>query len=548
MLKRLFKPKSQMVVLDNGIVDPFNDAFRQIAAVHSSGVCYVAEGYRRDDDFLLTISSNVEKGIFPPIDKYKTCTLDEIKNYYSLVGNTNSGNAPEYNATSGSQRLLMLIETAASLRASDLKIYQHETVTYVRMRIAGRELEADKPWTPEEGLKALNFAFDAADDGSGEATFKDKKFQSFSISTKKKFKLPDNVVKLRAQRGFLESDTKLGQFMVFRLFYTDDHDTGTFDDLGFDPEVYEVLAEARASLKGCVIVGGETGDGKSTTLIRTIEKLYDEHNGQVGIATLENPVEYRVKRSGVIQIPIQAGGSGDDVKQNYTSALMNFVRINPDVGVISEIRDPDAARQVLQFVSSGHATYTTLHSESANGILFRLIDWDIRPEELSQTGVIRVLMKQTLAPVLCDSCKLSSNNHELGDIEKRYLSLLGNKPENIFFRNINGCDECLGTGERSELGVLAWAGYRRQIAVGEVIVPNDEYFDFVRARDANGARKYWLKPKIDGGLGGITLQQKLTQLVLDGQLDPHDAIRRKGDFTQTVNESDLSKVRWGTGV
>ena len=537
-LTRIGKPQTR--VLENGIIDTGDAGFAAIAAVHETGTCYVADGYRYEDEFMAPLIQYQERDVLPEITSYNILPLDEIGQLYG--GSVSAAVAQSQTSrTRGQRRLLELISAAERAKASDVKIYQHDTKTYVRLKVAGREFDYGQPWTPEDGKDAISFAFNAQDKGTGNVSEKDAAFQSFSISPKPEFPLPANVVKLRGQKGFHESDTKLGSFVVFRLFYKDDSDTGALADLGFDGEITQALAEARANLHGCVIVGGETGDGKSTTLIRALEALYEHHNGNVSISTLEDPVEYRLQRSGIIQTPLQSVGDNANRQPHYEAALRNFVRINPDVAMISEIRDEAGGREALKFATSGHAVYTTVHVDSANGIPFRLMALGVPPDELAQSGVVRLLIKQTLAPLLCHGCKTPLAEAKLSELDHHLFQPILPDSAAVYLRNLEGCEICLG-GALNETGKLAWAGYQRQIAVGEIVRPDKAYFEHVLNRHFNGARAHWLKSKNEGGLGGIPIAAKLTELVLAGDLDPYDALRKHGDLSQRMNATQRASL------
>ena len=536
MLKNLKEfGKPQRKTLENGIIDTGDLGFAGIAAVHFSGTCYVADGYRYEDDFTGALMRHQDSGVLPEITSFKITPMDDIRLFYAAKLTATEAALAAAARTQGQRRLLDLISAAERAKASDLKIYQHDTKTYVRLKVAGREFDYGQPWTPEEGKNAISFAFNAQDKGTGNVSKKDAAFQSYSISPKPEFPLPANVVKLRCQSGFHESDRKLGAFVVFRLFYKDDSDTGALEDLGFDAEITQALAEARANLHGCVIIGGETGDGKSTTLIRALEALYERHGGNVSISTLEDPVEYRLHRSGILQVPLQSAGDGAERQTKYEDALRNFVRTNPDVGMISEIRDGAGGCEALKFATSGHAIYTTVHVDSANGIPFRLMALGVPAEELAQSGVIRLLIKQTLAPILCNDCKTPLSEASLTDLDQSLFAPIMADQDRIYLRNPEGCTTCLGD-TLNETGKLAWAGYQRQIAVGEVIAPDRAYFDHVLAKNFNGALSHWLTPKSEGGMGGIPIARKLTELVLQGQLDPYDALRKHGNLAERMSD------------
>ncbi len=539
MFERFIKVKSRQTanVLENGILDVGSERFRRLCAVHENGTYTIATGYMHDDDYIIERNALLNKGLIPEATVKRTAAIEDIARLYGRSGGSEHTPRSIVEATTpASQKLIKLVEEVARARASDFKITQHDLKTTIRVKIAGEWQNLGDPWTPEEGIQALTFAFDAAQTGAGHTSMQKMLMQSFSINHKPGFPLPDNVIKLRGQKGFHESTSDIGQHMVFRLFYSDDDPVaGNLDDLGFDDEIMAVLKNERASRQGCVIIGGSTGDGKSTTLIRTIDRISTECAGRIEIVTVEDPVEYVSKAEGVTQIPVKSAGDGEDRKAEYRKTLMHAMRINPDICVMSEIRDVGAAKEFMQFVASGHKGYTTLHVTSANKILFRLIEMGASASELSGGDDISLLMKQTLIPLLCEHCKTPLNPAAAQDIMTMYGLAHGRderldfkeKPfisSTLYQRNTSGCAQC--SNYPTELGKRAWAGYSRLTAVAECIVPDDDYFKFVSKQDEAGARKHWLKPKSKGGLGGITISYKLAKLLSSGVVDASDAQKR----------------------
>ena len=289
----------------------------------------------------------------------------------------------------------------------------------------------------------------------------------------------------------------------------------SLESLGLDPAALEALQRARDGMKGAVMIGGETGDGKSTTIISAIKRQYAEHDGQISIVTVEDPVEYKLDEPGIIQIPIQSSGDAAQRTKNYRSALMHFVRINPHVGVVSEVRDAEAARQVLQFIETGHQVWTTIHINSVNSIPFRLIDMGIEPTELSKPDSLKLMMKQTLVPLLC-TCATK------GD-------------DGFMHRNLDGCPVCRSKVKGAE-AEKAWSGFQRLVALAEFIEPDDTYLERIRANDAIGAKNYWEKSIEQGGMGGVTLKQKLSYMVHMGAIDPKNAIKKGAPIAKTIQK------------
>ena len=526
-------------VLDNGIVLTDSAEFHEIAAVNVDGQVYLVAGNRYNRCFTETLGRLIDQGIVPNSawTNQQAAEPETIKSLYGEARAHLSASPGGTDATLRDTALIKLdkvLSDAAAARASDVKFFQDEARTTIRIKVAGREFSSSMNWTVSEGISAMATLFDARDEGTGESTAIVGKFQSFSVSPgKAQLRLPGGVVKLRGQRGFHEVDSGLGGHTVLRLFYSDEAQqaTSTLESLGFDDEVSSALAVVRAKLAGGIIIAGATGDGKSTTLIRCLQKLYSDHHEQISIVTVEDPVEYRIRGDGILQIPVRSSGSAEERTKAFRQALMHFVRINPDVGAISEIRDASAATEALQFVDTGHQVWTTIHGSTANGILFRLIEMGIQAEELCKPGSIEVLMKQTLAPLLCLNCALPflGRDDPRKPVIGRQLEDLEIGLEGLRVRNREGCSLCR-PGTDDPVARAAWCGYRRQVAVAEVIHPDEGYFERVRRRDSFEALDYWTTPAEAGGLGGTPLSAKMAGLVGEGVLDPFDAVRKNTDF------------------
>jgi type II secretory ATPase GspE/PulE/Tfp pilus assembly ATPase PilB-like protein len=530
-------------LLDNGIYDVRGTDFAKMAAVHKNGTCYVGEGYRHQREFALARQRLQKSGVLPEIIDYEMRPLPAIAELYEGQSRDMRRAVGDTSKVSGQRRLTQLIADAVNARASDIRIMKHDTYTDVGARIAGREIKIGHDWTPEEGMQAILTAFTSQDEGSGEQTLVDGRPQSFSISPSDDFPLPRNVVKLRCQVGNMESETKLGYFLVARIFYKDEPETKTLEDLGLDQSVLDALARLRFSLRGICIIGGETGDGKSTTLVRGIEKLFDARNDQIHFMTIEDPVEIRVNRRGVKQVPLQSAGSEDDISREFHYLLRSFKRINADGCLVSEIRDAIAGIEVLRIGESGHAVYTTMHVDCAARIPFALINYGVPAASVAQPGLLRLLIKQTLAPRLCDHCKVPLSDIDLTDDQQMVLEPLKDVWEQIYTRNASGCAHC-SPADGGNPAAEAWAGITRVLAVAEIIEPDEPFCAHMRSEDFAGANTYWRKSKADGGMGGIPLEAKLTELVLMGQLDPFDCLSRKGDLAQRMSDAQRAEITW----
>lgn len=524
-------------LLDNGTFDVGSASFRRLCAVQSDGTCLLARNYASDDAMLAERTRLIRAGTIPAITATKVVSLAEVAEAYNARAPRASDRVEQQAVSNVSRsdvrgKIEDLLEDFASARASDLKIILRDFHTDLRMKAGGAWLDLGYQWTREEGRVALECLFNAREEGSGQTTKEQRSFQSFSITSTENLRLPKGIVKLRGQRGYHETASDIGDHFVFRFFYSDgDKNTARLEDLGFDAEILAAFERLRYASDGAMIVGGSTGDGKSTTLIRSIQKLIEEKNNRVSVVTIEDPVEMRLDSPAIIQIPVSSAGDGDDRGEVYRRALMHFSRINPDIGIISEMRDGHGARQVLQFVSSGHMCYTTIHTNNVNEIPFRLIGWGVAPAELARPGILKVMVQQKLVPHLCPACALEWDGQR--GLPKYLLEASRAAKEQLRFRNVSGCATCLSGF--SGAGRIAWAGYERLVAVGEVIEPDETYLAAIGRNDGLAAVQHWRAPVSKGGMGGRTIGEKIYERVLAGLVDPDDGRDRgAGDAILTA--------------
>lgn len=513
----------QYPVRDNGLIE-IPDEVREVCAVFNTGRFVVQSGKQFDPQVLELQQEIAEAFSLEP--NVEQATPQQIADLY-LASEPAGGELAEQE--SHKRYAARLLKDAAAMSASDVKVIRRSRQTDVRIAVAGREIDYGASITVGDGRSIIAYLFDARDEGSGHTTKQQHSFQSFSITPGHSIQLPERIQKIRGQKGFHEGAAGIQEHVVLRIVYDDNVDVETLDDLGFDPLVMADLGNARARMRGGVIVGGETGDGKSTSILRCVERLYDDEDGQLCVVTIEDPVESRIRRSGVIQIPIQSAGSAEERRASFQAALRHFVRINPHVGVVSEVRDAEGAREMIQFIETGHQVWTTIHIGSVNSILFRMIDMGIHPSELAKPDSITLLMKQSLVPLLCECARPIPDN------------------EPFRARNTDGCAACIA-GRGDNAAARAWAGYRRLTAVGETIVPDEVYLDCVRRNDAIAAWRHWTSPLASGGLEGLTLSRKINLLANAGLVAPSDA-RKKGADVAKMDRGILDRYRtWIAGL
>ena len=484
-----------------------------ICVVRTDGRVAIARGYETDRELRAALLALRRDGTIPDGGEETSVSLEDIR-----AAREEAGLDLRRAAGAGDPRLALrtrrLLDEAAAARASDIVFETDAGGCAVSVIVNDRKLPLSAPLTADEGRAIAGFLFHSKEEGSAQTSYQRGSFQGFSVRAGGAVPLPANISGLRCQRGPHEPD---GDHLFARLFYRDQisPDT-TLADLGFSAEEEAVFAEIRMSLHGGIFLGGSTGDGKSTTLAVNLSLQQQEHQGELNIVTVEDPVEYSI--AGAVQIAVPTTGTGDERAEHFRKALMHFCRVHPAAGMVSEIRDADAAREVLQFIDTGHQVWTTIHVHSANGILFRLLDMGVSPAEVCKPGNIQLLMKQTLVPRLCPEC----SRPEPGDgieVPPWLAERLRGWP-GVRWRNPEGCAACLRT-DAGEIARAAWSGYVGQTALAEMIRPDAAYLEFVRARDASGAWEHWVDK-----LGGVPLGDRIAGMVERGLADPFDAIRK----------------------
>jgi type IV pilus assembly protein PilB len=165
-----------------------------------------------------------------------------------------------------------------------------------------------------------------------------------------------------------------GEQVVIRLL---DKNGNTFDieEMGYAGRALRAIRKGIKRPNGMVLTSGPTGSGKTTSLYALIKEI---KNDSVNIVTLEDPVEY--KMSGVNQIQVNA-----DVGLTFASGLRSILRQDPDVVMVGEIRDSETANLAVQAALTGHLVFSTLHTNSAAGVLPRLLDMKIEPFLIAST-------------------------------------------------------------------------------------------------------------------------------------------------------------------
>lgn len=341
-----------------------------------------------------------------------------------------------------------LIEEAYSMSASDIHLEPAEEKCRVRFRVDGKLIEVHiipKPDYPGlvNRLKIL---------------------ANLDISEKR---LPQDG-RILYSAGRIKFDIRMsvmptiyGEKIVLRLL------SGTteklaLDELGLDDKQYKDYVEAIARPHGLILISGPTGSGKSTTLYATLDRL---NKGDNNILTIEDPVEYTL--DGINQVQLK-----EEIGLTFSAALRTFLRQDPDIIMLGEIRDEDTAEMAIRSSLTGHLLLSTLHTNSAWGCIDRLADMGIHRYLISETLIVCVA--QRLIRLLCPYCKKKESGiHETDgfpEMDGQYETYIK-----------AGCPNCHFTG------------YKGRKAIYEVI-PIDSFLSSA-IRDRRQDIKTYLKQK-----------------------------------------------------
>lgn len=280
-----------------------------------------------------------------------------------------------------------LIAGAKEARASDIHIEPGDRETSVRLRVDGRLVEHER-LAPAEGLAAVSrIKILAGLDIAERRRPQDGRF-SFSVAGRE--------IDLRASTV----GTNNGESLVLRLLDA----AATTEDLralGFSEAARASAADLLARPNGIVLVTGPTGSGKTTTLYAFLKSLA---TGERKMLTIEDPIEYRLGGVAQSQVNVAAGVT-------FASALRSFLRHDPDVMMVGEIRDLETARIAVQAALTGHLVLSTAHTNDAVSAVTRLRDLGLEPYLIAETlnGVVAQRLVRRVCPTCagagCETCR-----------------------------------------------------------------------------------------------------------------------------------------------
>jgi general secretion pathway protein E len=232
--------------------------------------------------------------------------------------------------------------------------------------------------------------------------------------------------------------TVVGESIVLRLLERGNIALD-FSSLGLEGEALRQWLEVLEKPHGIVLVTGPTGSGKTTTLYASLLRL---RKPEVKILTLEDPVEYRLEGINQTQVKPQIGFT-------FASALRSFLRHDPDVMMVGEIRDVETARIAVQAALTGHLVLSTLHTNDAASAITRLVDMGL--EDFLLTATINGIAAQRLVRVLCRNCRAAYAPSPEA-VERLGFAAVGAKGP-LTLHRAAGCPHCNGTGYKGRTAV-----------------------------------------------------------------------------------------------
>jgi type IV pilus assembly protein PilB len=381
----------------------------------------------------MTPESQLKKAI----DKYYVSKVNhgEIQNILQdvedasveVVSDSKDEDSGDYQATEAPLVRLVnkVLLDAVKMKASDIHIESFEKTVRVRYRIDGNLFE--QTTLPYKLRNAI--------------VSRVKIMSNLDISERR---LPqDGRIKLAFGHKKIDLrvstlPTIFGEKVVMRIL---DSDNLMLDirKMGFSERSLKDFQEALGSPYGMILVTGPTGSGKSTTLYSALSAL---NNADTNIMTAEDPVEYNLE--GINQVNVN-----NDVGLTFAAALKSFLRQDPDVIMVGEIRDLETSQIAIKAALTGHLVLSTLHTNDAPSTITRLVDMGIEPFLVASS--VRLVIAQRLLRKVCMACRETISPPSI-DILKT-LSLNANEASSFTWYAAKGCDLCGKMGYKGRFAI-----------------------------------------------------------------------------------------------
>lgn len=356
-----------------------------------------------------------------------------------------------------------VLEEAASMQASDIHIERYELLARIRFRWEGHLVEKFEVPLSQYNAIISRIKILAELDISERRLPQDGRIH---------LKLAQKAIDIRVST----LPGKYGEKAVLRLL-TRSEEHLNLDNLSFSQKERSHYQSAIQKPNGIILITGPTGSGKTTTLYATLNRL---NQPDKNILTIEDPIEYNL--SGINQVQLK-----EEIGLSFDRTLRAFLRQDPDIIMVGEIRDQATAQIAIRAALTGHLVFSTLHTNSSADAITRLTDMGVEPYLLAAS--IRLVLAQRLVRVLCPHCKQSSKEVLSAHFQHSYGIREHNTPK--------GCKHCYFTG------------FKGRQAIFEVLPIEGESATLIKSAPANLA-DYMQKSGI------ASLQDNLAELVREG--------------------------------
>ncbi len=379
-----------------------------------------------------------------------------------------------------------LLEYGIKIKASDIHIEPMEDKVRVRYRIDG--ILHEKLILPKKVHEAI--------------TTRIKILAKLKIDEKRlpqdgrfDFESGQEAIDLRVS----SLPTTWGEKVVMRLLKKSGG-IPTLSDLGLRGSALKNVETQLTRPHGVMLITGPTGSGKTTTLYSALARL---NTAKVNILTLEDPVEYQIAGVNQVQINTLAG-------LTFASGLRSFLRQDPNIIMVGEIRDEETADLAVQAALTGHMVFSTVHTNNAAGALPRLLDMKIEPYLIASS--ITAVIGQRVVRKICVSCReqympVPEVATDIRNVLGKLLDIKLSQGQMILYRG-KGCEECNGTG------------YLGRIGIYEVLILNEKVGRLILERETSESIE---RQAIEDGM--VTMKQDGYLKVVEGITTIEEVLR-----------------------
>ncbi len=437
----------------------------------------------------------------------------------TMARRSRSGVITEEQLSTMQGEALRLIRNAVAEGASDIHLRVSEKSTEIYYRIDGDlspnpVQQASREW----GITLSQTIFHSMTDVSG-TNYTPASPQDALIRTK--VNLPNEISSIRV--GTLPKND--GNVLVMRQFFREFSEATDLDSLGYFEKQKEIFHRIASRPHGILLISGPTGSGKTTTLQVGLKQLITRAAGTKNIVMIEDPTELDVP--GAIQSSVTSVGD-EDRNTAFRAFIRAALRVDPDVMMISEMRDLPSSELTVQAAMTGHFVFSTTHANSAFETLPRLAGMGVKVNNLYDHNVLAGIAAQRLVRKVCPHCSLEANaaleKYGVARIERLFdtTSHIFSETDRLQIRFRGpGCRECRGRGSAGRLAVAE-------------IVEMDATIAYLLSQDKlHTAERIWRER------GNFSMLQSAIIRVKQGVVCPFDAEAVVGCL-----DSGLGTINW----